>query len=493
MTDFFTRLAERTLGVALVVQPLIASRFAPGSALAGDGPLNLAQEAEAGGDEAGARAALPHEASDAGSLPGRRVEPSLGESESAAPPDALLTPRRDVPATGLPTGHHGESNLERPGGIPPPSVQLTPRRESPGAEPPQSHHAEPGTGRAEATAPVPLGAAPGAGSLPVHRSEPDAGPAGNAPPVLVPTTRRETVLAGLPRGDGIGTSAEGQEDALPVRRRAMPDWLAEPEGGQQPQDAPLGATLATLRSPALSAKAPHSRRTTLKPIMPVRAEVPAEDASTEHLPAALEPLAKVETRPGPPRQVLPGMPRDAPKPRRAAESLRPEQRQAPGERPGSASPQVVRPGVTARQESARPVQDKQEAALPMVMPNNLSRPTIAPRELRPRSARVNPRSGPGGQPRVARDPDRAELDLPSLFSKEMPTQAVVCPNVVPFQEPARSLPEPPPSPPTVRVTIGRVEVRAVQPPPPPPSAAPVQQGPALSLDEYLKQRNEGQR
>jgi len=50
-------------------------------------------------------------------------------------------------------------------------------------------------------------------------------------------------------------------------------------------------------------------------------------------------------------------------------------------------------------------------------------------------------------------------------------------------------------PPTIQVTIGRVEIRAVTPP---PAAAP--QRPAerrvaarLSLDEYLRQRNEGRR
>jgi hypothetical protein len=49
-------------------------------------------------------------------------------------------------------------------------------------------------------------------------------------------------------------------------------------------------------------------------------------------------------------------------------------------------------------------------------------------------------------------------------------------------------------PPVIRVTIGRIEVRAILPP---TSAAerpaPARAGPPVSLDEYLKQRNEGQR
>jgi len=47
-------------------------------------------------------------------------------------------------------------------------------------------------------------------------------------------------------------------------------------------------------------------------------------------------------------------------------------------------------------------------------------------------------------------------------------------------------------PPTIRVTIGRVEVRAIMPPAPPTRTKPARPGPALSLEDYLKQRNRGQ-
>jgi hypothetical protein len=50
----------------------------------------------------------------------------------------------------------------------------------------------------------------------------------------------------------------------------------------------------------------------------------------------------------------------------------------------------------------------------------------------------------------------------------------------------------PPAPPTVRVTIGRVEVRAVFPAPEPSRPAP-SPPPRLTLAEYLKQRREGAR
>ncbi len=47
--------------------------------------------------------------------------------------------------------------------------------------------------------------------------------------------------------------------------------------------------------------------------------------------------------------------------------------------------------------------------------------------------------------------------------------------------------------PTIRVTIGRIDVRAVTPPEPPPRPKPVRSGPTLSLDEYSRQRKGGGR
>ena len=46
--------------------------------------------------------------------------------------------------------------------------------------------------------------------------------------------------------------------------------------------------------------------------------------------------------------------------------------------------------------------------------------------------------------------------------------------------------------PTIRVAIGRIEVRAVTPPPA-PRPTPARPGPSLSLDAYLQQRNGGRR
>jgi hypothetical protein len=56
-------------------------------------------------------------------------------------------------------------------------------------------------------------------------------------------------------------------------------------------------------------------------------------------------------------------------------------------------------------------------------------------------------------------------------------------------------PAAPPQPPTIQVTIGKVEIRAVTPPPAaaPQRSAERRAAARLSLDEYLRQRNEGRR
>jgi hypothetical protein len=60
------------------------------------------------------------------------------------------------------------------------------------------------------------------------------------------------------------------------------------------------------------------------------------------------------------------------------------------------------------------------------------------------------------------------------------------------QLPHTSTPKPPA--PTIRVNIGRIDVRAITPHPPPVRRdAPARSGPVLSLDAYLQQRNEGLR
>jgi hypothetical protein len=95
----------------------------------------------------------------------------------------------------------------------------------------------------------------------------------------------------------------------------------------------------------------------------------------------------------------------------------------------------------------------------------------------------------GGQ-RAAIFPRRPSMPLP------------VRPQATPSLEPPQPSPterraadsESPPATPIIRVSIGRIDVRAVVlPAPPAPRPSPVRRGPALTLDDYLKQRSEGRR
>jgi hypothetical protein len=102
----------------------------------------------------------------------------------------------------------------------------------------------------------------------------------------------------------------------------------------------------------------------------------------------------------------------------------------------------------------------------------------------------------------AEQPQALETRSDDTSSQKPSVPKVIRPNVVIRREPAKLIPgehesaltEPLPSPPTIRVTIGRVEVRAMLPPKSPkPRTTPARRAPALSLDDYIKQRNEGQR
>lgn len=95
---------------------------------------------------------------------------------------------------------------------------------------------------------------------------------------------------------------------------------------------------------------------------------------------------------------------------------------------------------------------------------------------------------------VARPGERGELGLPPVDRVARRAEDV---RLLPVAINGRSEPDSSASasvPPVIRVTIGRIEVRAI--PPPTPAAerpVPPRANPVLSLDAYLKQQNEGRR
>ncbi|MCC6444421.1 MAG: hypothetical protein IT210_13330 [Armatimonadetes bacterium] len=115
--------------------------------------------------------------------------------------------------------------------------------------------------------------------------------------------------------------------------------------------------------------------------------------------------------------------------------------------------------------------------------------TILPYEAQVTVDTIQPRPRTEGhEPLVAEEPAPGPI-------RPLPVHPVAArPQVSspPERAAGRDAPADESGPPPIRVTIGRVEVRAVFPPPR-PKAEPAKSGPALSLEDYLKQRSGGTR
>ena len=176
-------------------------------------------------------------------------------------------------------------------------------------------------------------------------------------------------------------------------------------------------------------------------------------------PAAPSPSAKESTTASPRRRTEP--PHDVV-----------VERESPAE-PGSPPPAVEfavsEREVLARAESPVPTlrpQDDQSGERPSPEPPRRRTVVVRERQHPPQS---EPAARERRRDRVPTGPDEVRLPSPpALQPPPVPAQAA------------------PTEPPVVRVTIGRVEVRAVLPPAPPERATP-RRAPRMTLDEYLRQ------
>jgi hypothetical protein len=97
--------------------------------------------------------------------------------------------------------------------------------------------------------------------------------------------------------------------------------------------------------------------------------------------------------------------------------------------------------------------------------------------------------GVGGRRTQWKNP--AATEVASLFARHEPVIAPTAPQRIALSEP-RAFESSAAAPPAIHVSIGRVEVRAVTAPSPPNAAE--RRAPArLSLEQYLRERNEGRR
>jgi hypothetical protein len=109
-----------------------------------------------------------------------------------------------------------------------------------------------------------------------------------------------------------------------------------------------------------------------------------------------------------------------------------------------------------------------------------------PKQLTPASVPLLP----PGQTKVV--PERIEVTRIERQPQASPTGPQIVPSLeLPARMSQRKMPESREQPPTIHVTIGRIEVKAA-----PPASAPKQRSPAsptMSLEEYLRRRSGGER
>jgi hypothetical protein len=209
-----------------------------------------------------------------------------------------------------------------------------------------------------------------------------------------------------------------------------------------------------------------------------------------------------------------------PEPRRDAETASLEHRVIPEQEdqqnlsPGTLEPHqrtLDRPELFHAAESGPTRRDVDTVSSDRVLPEDLSSDPSAAEgasdQAIPRPIRTLIEHGRGATlpPEPSPDTQGSILESEAVLNHPAPLDALlVTPGTIRPQlnghverdpwEPRMAAPEPPA--PTIRVAIGRIEVRAITPPPTPPArqrATPARPGPALSLDDYLKRRNGGQR
>jgi hypothetical protein len=149
------------------------------------------------------------------------------------------------------------------------------------------------------------------------------------------------------------------------------------------------------------------------------------------------------------------------------------------------------PAVTAADVETPPA--RQAAAVPAPSPAS-STPGRPPSWPGPRPPAISqdpptvaasPRRTAGGPPRSA---PQSRVESPS---PPRPPSALAPPNGPEPRRGERDASSPAPTAPTIRVTIGRVDVRALAQPAPRPAAP--RRASAIALNEYLKQRRERRR
>jgi hypothetical protein len=289
MSDFFTRMAERILGSQPVVQPLIASFYAPGPILTPSAPLHAADEV-ASEEASSAGPTGKRSGQNLAATPGRDVRRPVGRNALRVEPPV---------APGHELGRQATTDA---------SLDV-------GAEsmpPPASVSARPATREAEA--PTRQAAPPAAISADADSTE--------ALPARLPPA---TVAPGAPVERPLSPDVR----ARPRGAKAIPPLvpLHEPRRTAPPQRGTVGI-LTALRDPATDEEVPHTSRDSVRrvprvspPLQPRRARraggtsrAAAEQESQPAGPSIRVTIGRIEVRAVPTAEQLPQRaPRPAPK------------------------------------------------------------------------------------------------------------------------------------------------------------------------------------
>lgn len=163
-------------------------------------------------------------------------------------------------------------------------------------------------------------------------------------------------------------------------------------------------------------------------------------------------------------------------------------------RPGAISPAATDEAPPARRSFEPTVSHRpQLATAPSAPAVEVSpAPPVIPHQAEVRRDPVTQTPGPRtDQPAEVEPAPSADTQPPAVPpTREIPVEPTP---IRPMADgPARQRREAQPAP-TIRVTIGRIEVRATTPPTPKPPPRPARREPTVSLDQYLEQRNGGHR
>ncbi len=176
--------------------------------------------------------------------------------------------------------------------------------------------------------------------------------------------------------------------------------------------------------------------------------------------------------------------------------------QAPRSAPGSAAAQPLRsPSRTEQRRGASdPVkvsdlraQPNSGSRLNPLAPGDTSSSGLQAQAFKPRGEQPQASPSRNWRGRFAIDPVQPDTSSAPPQTRPQATPLVPVEARRPPLEPRLFESPTPPQAPAIRVTIGRIEVRAVHPPAPAPRKEEGPQAPGLSLDEYLKKFSGGLR